>query len=129
MAEALYFCRRPQDYGLESKPLDVGQVLTLEGCRNDKRLIEQTQFVEVPRGTSIVQCGRCGARFITDAHLHQHGQKRHEPLTDVQKLEAAEREDKFVEVAMPLKPRETIEVQTVPAPRRRGRPRKVHAVA
>jgi hypothetical protein len=85
MASAeLVFARRPGwTYG-DSPPLDFGQVFELTGQRNDSRLLDLGLVARVEKGTAIVGCGRCGARFATDRDLNMHGGKRHKGVTAVQ---------------------------------------------
>lgn len=79
MAESLYFARRSMTYGNpgNEKQLDRNQIFDLQGCRNDDKLLRLNYIAIAPKGTTVVQCGQCGAEFITDEALNAHGRERH----------------------------------------------------
>lgn len=78
MSEQLYYARRSLTYGHGAgKPVDRGQVIELQGMINDEKLVRLGYVALAPKHASIVQCGTCGAEFITDEGLNSHGRSRH----------------------------------------------------
>jgi len=67
------------DYGRpgQSRPVDRGQLLELEGLVNDEKLVRLGYVSSASKGIAIVQCGKCGAKFVTDEALASHGRERH----------------------------------------------------
>ncbi len=85
--ENLYFVRRgPIQYGElpagqaydPSVILDMDQVFELRGYRNDEMLTRLGFVASVSERARPVECGLCGAKFITDSGLHWHGRRRHD---------------------------------------------------
>lgn len=70
-----YRARRPFQY---DEQLDTDQVFRLKGGVNDERLVRLNFCDVVPDGIRVVQCGKCGAKFVNDFALDMHGKKRHE---------------------------------------------------
>lgn len=78
MSGSLYYARRSMTYGRgNGKPVDRGQVVELEGLINDEKLLRLGYIAMAPKHVSVVQCGTCGAEFITDEGLSSHGRDRH----------------------------------------------------
>jgi len=69
-----YRAKRPFEYDGQ---LDMDQVFHLKGAINDERLVRLNFCDVVPKGTRVVQCGKCGAKFTTEFGLNMHGKKRH----------------------------------------------------
>jgi len=99
--------------------LDVGQVIEIEPgqARNDEKLIRLGLLREASE--KPVQCGKCGARFLNDGFLGQHGKRQHsmtavaagrleDPSADavtaeqLGTLRAYEAADEFAEKNIPL---------------------------
>lgn len=87
MPSTLYYVRRgPFQYGnlpagasyAPDVILDMDQVFELRGYRNDEMLTRLGFVASVSERATLVQCGRCGQRFISDSGLHWHGRRRHE---------------------------------------------------
>ena len=105
MSERLYFASRPFSYGppdSKGDALTAGQVVALGGYPGDHRLVDLGLLREVDKRTTLVACGKCGARFVTDALLHMHGNRNHAGLDPVAAEHAAVAEDKKLEKMMPL---------------------------
>ena len=79
MAEQLYYARRSFTYGRpgSERPLDRGQMIQLEGLVNDEKLVRLGYVALAPKRATVVQCGTCGAEFMTDQGLGFHGRERH----------------------------------------------------
>lgn len=79
MAEVLYFARRAFQYGpnFPGDMLDFDQVVKLRGEAHDERLVRLGFLAQASPGVSIVGCGHCRARFVTDSSLVRHGRLRH----------------------------------------------------
>lgn len=79
MSESLYYARRSMTYGRQGneRQLDRGQVFDLQGMINDEKLIRLGYVAVAPKRSTVVQCGECGAEFITDEGLASHGRERH----------------------------------------------------
>ena len=79
MSEAMYYARRGLTYGRpgNEKRLDRGQLLELEGLINDEKLVRLGYVAQANKRATIVQCGTCGAEFVTDEGLMSHGRERH----------------------------------------------------
>lgn len=103
--EQRYVARWPMDYGVKATvSLDAGQVFTLEGARNDEKLLRLGYCRPMERGETTYACGECGAEFIGVAERTAHGQKRHRgyELTPAQEDEEAEREERRLLATSPL---------------------------
>jgi hypothetical protein len=79
MSESLYYARRSMTYGRpgSEKQVDRGQLLELQGMINDEKLVRLGYVAAAPKRATVVQCGTCGAEFITDEGLAAHGRERH----------------------------------------------------
>jgi len=73
----LYWCRRPFDYGLPSRPYDRGELLKMIGLRNDEKLVRLGYLQECPPGRDTWECGHCGGRFIDMGSRDGHVKMRH----------------------------------------------------
>jgi hypothetical protein len=73
--EKKYYARRPIGYG--GREYDRGQVLNLEGLRNDEKLVRLGHVSELRHDQYTTQCGVCSAWFVGDAELNGHGAARH----------------------------------------------------
>jgi len=99
-----YYARRSMTYGPGAgEPLDRGQLFDLAGMINDEKLIRLNYVVAAPKNVSIVQCGYCGAEFITDETLNAHGRYRHRPQPTDPRLQD-EREDRREKLENELAP-------------------------
>ena len=91
----MYFARRSMTYGRpgNEKHLDRGQLFELQGCINDEKLLKLGYAALAPKHASVVQCGHCGAEFVTDQGLAAHGRERHteRSLTPQEEDERAEK--------------------------------------
>lgn len=58
--------------------VDKGQVIELQGLRNDEALVRQGKLNPVPRQRKkFFACGECGAKFINEGARNVHGDRRH----------------------------------------------------
>jgi hypothetical protein len=75
----LYYARRSMTYGRpgSQKQLDRGQLVELQGLINDEKLVRLGYVAAAPKRATVVQCGICGAEFVTDEGLASHGRERH----------------------------------------------------
>lgn len=75
----MYYARRSMTYGRpgSEKQVDRGQLLELQGMINDEKLVRLGYVAAAPKRATVVQCGICGAEFITDEGLASHGRERH----------------------------------------------------
>lgn len=66
------------EYGSQG-PVDRGQVVTLEDCPNDEKLIRLGYFEASPlkKSATTFECGECGKQFIDQASRAAHGNLRH----------------------------------------------------
>ena len=122
--------------------LDAGQLVKLEGTRNDAKLHRLGYLREVEPRTTVMQCGECGEHFVADAQLNLHGRRRHgktprgvtpdpsnpsiESDSDERALNAAARSAirwDNTSAARGVKPDTPLEATTVPVKRRPGRPK------
>lgn len=80
--EAQYYVRRGPtlQYGpkVPEDILDMDQVFSLRGEKNDERLVRLGFVAVVSPRAVVVQCGQCGAKFINEGALEQHGRRRHD---------------------------------------------------
>lgn len=103
MAKRVY-ARRPHQYG--GKELDRGQVIELSDLRNDEKLIRLGYLAEVPKNTTLKECGECGEKFVDEDCRNGHCKDRHdERFQDLSPEEEDEREiarEKKIEAVAPL---------------------------
>ena len=78
IAPVLYYARRPFSY-TEDLYVDQGQVVELRGVINDEKLTRLGYFelCTGPQRSHLVQCGECGAKFITPQLRDRHGARQH----------------------------------------------------
>lgn len=78
-AQQFYVRRGPMQYGPRTPEdvLDIDQVFSLRGERNDERLVRQGHVAQLSPNAKVAQCGQCGRRFISDASLEAHGIRWH----------------------------------------------------
>lgn len=102
----LYVARRSMDYGRPGteKHVDRGQVLELEGLVNDEKLVRLGYVSLINKRATIVECGKCGAQFVTDEALNTHGRDRHaqRPLTPREEDERADAKQRLEDDLSPL---------------------------
>ena len=68
------FAKIPFTYN--GKPLDRGQLLELEGCKNDVKLVGQNFLIPFDAvHDRRWPCDMCGQKFATEMHLHMHRAK------------------------------------------------------
>ena len=91
-----YYARRTMTYGRpgSEKALDRGQILSLEGCINDEKLVRLGYVAQASKGIAVVSCGTCGAKFTTDEALASHGRERHASMRPLTPKEQDERDEK-----------------------------------
>lgn len=79
MSESLFYARRSMTYGRpgNERQFDRGQLLELQGLINDEKLVRLGYVASAPKRATVVQCGQCGAEFVTDEGLASHGRERH----------------------------------------------------
>lgn len=85
-SQPLYYARRGGwQYGPNHPDdiVDLDQVLTLRRELNDERLIRLGFLAQVTSNPSLVGCGLCGKKFITDSALALHGKKWHAGKRDI----------------------------------------------
>ena len=86
MAEQQFYVRRGPSLQYGNDPvkdvLDMDQVFSLRGEKNDERLVRLGFVATVSPRAPIVECGVCGAKFITEGARESHGRRRHERSTD-----------------------------------------------
>lgn len=118
--------------------LDVGQVIEIEPGRhrNDEKLI-RLGLLRKAEGRSV-PCGKCGAAFLNDGYLNQHGLRNHSmtalasgrqeaPEADAEtaeqlgRLRAFEAADEFAEANIPLNLEKTKASQEASKGRRASR--------
>jgi hypothetical protein len=91
----LYYARRSMRYGPgQGEALDRGQTLELAGMINDEKLIRLGYVAQLNKGVALVQCGKCGAKFVTDESQNAHGRMRH---SEARRALTPEEEDKAAE--------------------------------
>lgn len=114
-----FWAARPFGYGEQFPMLDVGQVIEIEvgQQRNDEKLIRLGLLREA--NEKPVPCGKCGAKFLNDGYLNQHGRRNHsmsaidsgrqeaseadaETAEQLGRLRAFEAADEFAEKNIPL---------------------------
>jgi hypothetical protein len=67
-----------KSFGYAGEQLDQRQVIELKGLRNDEKLLRHGLFKPLPdENTELYECGRCGAKFLTEDARTVHGVKRH----------------------------------------------------
>jgi len=88
------------------RQLDRGQIVELEGCVNDEKLVRLAYVALAPKRATVVQCGECGAEFITDEGLASHGRERHPnrrtPLSPEEEDAAADKKARLEDEVAPL---------------------------
>lgn len=97
------YARRPHQYGDEE--LDRGQVIEVQGFRNDEKLLRLGYLMEVPKNTVLKECGECGAKFIEEGLRNAHYERQHEikhPLTPEEEDDLEEREERKLNEVAPL---------------------------
>ena len=100
-----YYARRPFGYGAESRELDRGQILELEGMRNDEALTRLAYAEKLPKGIVAHECGKCGGKFIDEASRNAHFNKRHpqEARTPEEEDRLLDQEERYLEQVAPLR--------------------------
>ena len=92
-----YYARRSMTYGPGAgQPLGRGQLFDLAGMVNDEKLVRLGYVAQASKRATVVSCGVCGAEFITDEALANHGRERHadkrlDPRAEDERLERRER--------------------------------------
>lgn len=71
----LYWARRAFDYLGES--LDRGQIVSLQGALNDKKLDRLGYITALRRTDQVFPCRYCASQFVDLNTLNAHGAKRH----------------------------------------------------
>lgn len=99
----LYAVRRSMEYGNPGRPVDRGQVIELEGMKNDEALVRLGYVSLANERAVLVSCGKCGAKFQTDQALAAHGSYRHSTATLTPQQEDA-REDARIKVEDEVNP-------------------------
>jgi len=86
------------------KQLDRGQLIELQGLINDEKLVRLGYVASAPKRASVVQCGTCGAEFVTDEGLASHGRERHSSrsLSPREEDERADKRQKMEDEVAPL---------------------------
>lgn len=56
----------------------MDQVFSLRGEKNDEKLVRLGFVAIVSPHAVVVECGPCGAKFINEGALLQHGRRRHD---------------------------------------------------
>ena len=130
-----HFARRPHEY--LGKQYDRGQVMDLQGARNDEKLVRLGYIAEVPRDTVLKECGDCGAKFIGEGERNGHVKERHrERFLSPEEEDAHEAsQERILESVAPLyldktkasRESATAEVNTAPAPLQTGKTRPSRA--
>lgn len=113
---------------------DPGQVIVLEGMANDEKMTRLGHLREIPKGSRFSKCGPCGAEFITDGYLNNHGRLRHSGA-EGERLEALEESSQKLSDAVPLNLDKTAAsvaaglgtIDVASAPRRAGSRAGAHA--
>lgn len=97
-----FFARRPFDYA--GAALDRGQILRLQGARNDEKLTRLGYVAAVESDATTYTCAECGATFIDIATRSGHGQTRHRarPLTPGEEDAHEERQEALLAQVAPL---------------------------
>lgn len=113
----LYYARRSFGYGRlpdgTVRDLDRGQVVSLGGYPNDKRLVELRYFELLTSAEDeLLSCGKCGARFIDEGSRTGHGSLRHRarPMSPEQEERFIEQREQKESALSPLG-RESISIQ------------------
>jgi len=106
MSESLFYARRSMTYGRpgNERQIDRGQVFDLQGCVNDEKLLRLGYVVSAPKRATVVQCGTCGAEFITDEGLAAHGRERHATTRSLTPREEDDRADKKLAIEDEIAP-------------------------
>lgn len=71
----VYWARRPMGYG--DGELDRGQVFSLSGLVNDRKLDKLGYIVALRPTDEVFPCRHCAAKFVGLGELNGHGAKRH----------------------------------------------------
>lgn len=97
-----FFARRPFDYA--GAALDRGQILRLQGARNDEKLTRLGYVAAVESDATTYTCAECGATFIDIATRSGHGQTRHRAraLTPGEEDAHEERQEALLAQVAPL---------------------------
>jgi hypothetical protein len=121
MADYTHYARWPQTYG--GKPHDRGQVLKLRGLPNDESLKRLGYVAEIPKDTTLKECGKCGEKFVDEGMRNAHYETRHlqHSLTPEEEDDRIEREEKLLLETAPLNLDQTAASRGVTTPGRRGR--------
>jgi hypothetical protein len=69
-------------YSRKTGLLVRGQVFDLEGLANDHLLAGMDYVRPVAKGTPLLECGECGATFLSDASRERHGRHFHDQWCD-----------------------------------------------
>ena len=119
MAESKKFARWPQTYGGQKH--DRGQLIELCGLPNDEALDRLGYVADVPRDTTLKECGVCGAKFIDESSRNGHAERRHREhyLTPEEEDQEIEREEALLHKTAPLNLDKTAATRGVPVPGRR----------
>ena len=101
MAAELYMARRSFGYG--DRKLDRGEVLQLQGQRNDTKLV-RLGYVTKWDGKKTIDCGICQRRFVDEATRSAHGQFTHDDLPRDARDEDQrdERRERYEQTVAPL---------------------------
>lgn len=96
-----YHVRRPMGY--LGKQLDFGQLIKLEGARNDDKLVSMAYVAEWDGDIKdAVECSSCGEKFISGNTRIAHHKKRHTKMTEQEEDELLEKEDRRLTRDAPL---------------------------
>lgn len=97
-----HYARRPHEY--MGHQYDRGQVIALQGARNDEKLVRLGYVAEIPKDTVLKECGPCGAKFIDEGARDGHAKERHRKrfLTPEEEDQAEDRREKMLEHVAPL---------------------------
>ena len=71
------FALREFEYDGETGVLDRGQVIELQGHRNDEKLVNLRFLAPCTPGQELVQCGTCGKWFVDENARQNHGDRVH----------------------------------------------------
>jgi len=104
-------------FGYKGKERGRGEIVEFGGQPNDATLLGRNYIRLVRADETPMQCGGCGAWFVTEVFLRAHGRQAHPDIDDPSRrlqheIEELRREDQELSKAPPIKIGPMPEVRT-----------------